>query len=49
LKELQEIGFGLLLLCIVLFFPGGLTAFLGRHVAGWSEDLRGATDERLES
>lgn len=40
LKELQEIGFGLLLLVTILFFPGGLGAFLAKHVVGWNEDLR---------
>jgi branched-chain amino acid transport system permease protein len=46
LQELQELGFGLLLLLTVLFLPGGLCAMLARHVSGWSEDLRG--DERRD-
>jgi branched-chain amino acid transport system permease protein len=40
LKELQEVGFGLLLLLTILFFPGGIGAFLAARVAGWTEDLR---------
>ena len=45
LRELQEVGFGLLLLLTILFFPGGVGAFLAKHVAGWTEDLRSTSDE----
>ena len=40
LRELQEVGFGVLLLITVLFFPGGLAAVLDKYVFGWSESLR---------
>lgn len=45
LKELQEIGFGLLLLLTILFFPGGIGAFLAKHVRGWTEDLRSTSED----
>jgi branched-chain amino acid transport system permease protein len=45
LKELQEIGFGLLLLLTILFFPGGLGAFLVKYVQGWTEDLRSTSGD----
>ena len=48
LKELQEVGFGLLLLLTVLFFPGGLGAVLAKHVAGWTEHLRATGDEPVD-
>ncbi len=41
LKGVQEIGFGLLLLLVILFFPGGLVAVFKRHLSGWDEPLRG--------
>lgn len=46
LRELQEVGFGLLLLLTVLFLPGGIGAFLAKHVTGWREDLRNTSDDR---
>ena len=45
LKELQEVGFGLLLLLVILFFPGGLGALLAKRVTGWTEDLRSTSGE----
>lgn len=41
LQELQEIGFGVLLLAVILFFPSGIVGFLRGRVAGWKEPLRG--------
>ena len=46
LKELQEVGFGLLLLATVLFMPGGAGSFIAKHVKGWGEDLRSTAGER---
>lgn len=40
LQEFQEIGLGVLLLFVLLFFPGGLTDLLKRHLLGWAEPLR---------
>ena len=45
LRELQEVGFGLLLLLTVLFLPGGFGAFLAKHVAGWRENLRNTSED----
>ena len=39
LQELQEIGFGALLLVTLLFVPGGLAAALRRLVPAWREPL----------
>jgi len=49
LKELQEVGFGLLLLITILFMPGGAGSFLAKHVTGWSEDLRSTVGRGLNS
>ena len=46
LKELQEVGFGFLLLATVLFMPGGAGAFMAKHVKGWGEDLRSTEGEQ---
>jgi len=40
LKQFQEIGFGALLLAVILFFPSGIVGWLKTRVAGWSEPLR---------
>jgi branched-chain amino acid transport system permease protein len=40
LQELQEIGFGALLLLTLLFFPGGLAEAARRLVPDWREPLR---------
>jgi branched-chain amino acid transport system permease protein len=39
LLELQEVGFGALLLVTLLFFPGGLSAAVRRLVPAWREPL----------
>ena len=39
LQELQEIGFGALLLLTLLFFPGGLAQALRRLVPAWREPI----------
>lgn len=41
LQQLQEIGFGVLLLGVILFFPAGIVGFLRPRVAGWKEPLHG--------
>lgn len=40
LQEVQEFGFGILLLAVIMFFPGGIADFLRRRVEGWQEPLR---------
>lgn len=43
LQELQEVGFGALLLLTLLFFPGGLAEAARRLVPAWREPLSRAT------
>jgi len=45
LKQFQEIGFGALLLAVILFFPSGIVGWLKTRVAGWSEPLRSGDGE----
>lgn len=40
LQGLQEVGLGVLLLIVLLVFPGGLVALFRRHLPGWTEPLR---------
>lgn len=44
LQQLQEIGFGVLLLVVILFFPVGIVGFLRSRVSGWKEPLRGGAE-----
>jgi branched-chain amino acid transport system permease protein len=47
LQELQEVGFGALLLLTLLFFPGGLAQAVRRVAPAWREPLRRpAPDEK---
>lgn len=51
LQELQEIGFGAMLLITLLFLPGGLSQALRRLVPAWREPIRRvpAQGESLEN
>jgi branched-chain amino acid transport system permease protein len=51
LLELQEVGFGALLLITLLFFPGGLAGAARRLVPAWREPLSRApaADDAPES
>lgn len=45
LQEFQEVGLGMLLLFVLLFFPGGLAELLKRRLSGWAEPLRRTSDK----
>lgn len=45
LQELQEIGFGALLLVTLLFFPGGFSEVFRRLVPAWREPVSRAPEE----
>jgi len=40
LQQFQELGFGVLLLVVILFFPSGIVGLLKSRIAGWDEPLR---------
>ena len=38
-KSTQEVAFGVILLAVVVFLPGGLVSLCRRHLPGWEEPL----------